>query len=343
MALRPPERPERPARRQVDAPAHHDRGAGGEVYNIWYHKQSGDRDNNRQQVAATSKCNLELDSGYTRADDTMVPYFCLHFARGHCFAGQDCNFLHRKPTPWDQARLDMTHDIFGRERHREERSDMGGVGSMFRTNKTIYVNYGAASSYGQQGVTKLLRNTFSAYGNVQSIKVVLEKSIAFVTYDIRASAEFAKECLSNQSLKGSTANEILNVRWAYDDQNPLAVIKRKRDAERELAQAVQVKAQQIGWDGLGQDDGDDINRYSVDDPYYLLPIEGEEEEGERGVGGGVGLVAGREGGCAGEKEKKGAPKGDDGDDDDDDGGGGEDERSLPALGLLAGYDSSESE
>ena len=58
---------------------------------------------------------------------------------------------------------------------------------------------------------------------------------------------------------------------------------------------------------------------------------------------GVGLVAGREGGCAGEKEKKGAPKGDDGDDDDDDGGGGEDERSLPALGLLAGYDSSESE
>ena len=126
----PPRRADRPARRQVDSPVYSGTaGAAGEVYNIWYHKHAGGREFgniNKRKHKAVTKCNLDLDSGYTRGDDQRVPYICLHFARGCCFKGEECTYLHRKPTRWDQARLDLTHDIFGRERHREDRDDMVG-------------------------------------------------------------------------------------------------------------------------------------------------------------------------------------------------------------------------
>ena len=188
----------------------------------------------------------------------------------------------------------MTHDIFGRERHREDRADMGGVGSMFRPNKTLYVNFGGASSYGKEKLKDMIHKTFVQYGSIDQLKVIMAKGIAFVTYDIRASAEFAKECLSNQSLLGSTMNEILDVRWSYDDQNPVAVIKRKREAEQELATAVKrvvdssMPSEQDAGNGGGDpsaqqaeanEEEDDIERYFDDDPYYDLPVE-EEDEGE---------------------------------------------------------------
>ena len=151
--LRAPARASRAARRQVDSPVPYDGGGSqGEEYNIWYHKHCGGREYghlNKRKHRATTRCNLAVDSGFTRADDMQVPYVCLHFARGCCFLGEQCTYLHRKPVAWDQARLDITHDIFGRERHRDDRADMGGVGSMQRTNKTLYVNYGGASSYGK--------------------------------------------------------------------------------------------------------------------------------------------------------------------------------------------------
>lgn len=243
-----------------------------------------------------TKCDLALDSGTTRADYTQVPYVCLHFARGCCYLGQECTYLHRKPTRVDQAKLDMTHDIFGRERHREDRQDMGGVGSMFRENRTLYVNLGGASSYGTERLQDMIRRTFGQFGNIEKLSVKLEKGIAFVTYDIRASAEFAKECVSGQSLLGSTMNEILDVRWSYDDSNPAAVAKRKRDAKDELASAIQQtivsnskkkakdeddrnfhsgSAQLATASGEGEDD---INRYDFDDYDFPSDVEGEDEE-----------------------------------------------------------------
>ena len=274
----PPRRADRPARRQVDSPVYSGTaGAAGEVYNIWYHKHAGGREFgniNKRKHKAVTKCNLDLDSGYTRGDDQRVPYICLHFARGCCFKGEECTYLHRKPTRWDQARLDLTHDIFGRERHREDRDDMGGVGCMHKPNKTVYVHFGGAATYGgspslprlldlcetrsasadskrlppslgwlagYEKLQQMIRKTFAQYGTIESLSVKMQKTIAFVTYDIRASAEFAKECLANQSLLGSTADEVLDVRWSYDDANPRAVMKRKRELEEQMASAVQKK------------------------------------------------------------------------------------------------------
>jgi hypothetical protein len=184
----------------------------------------------------------------------------------------------------------MTTDCFGRERHREDRQDMGGVGSMFRANQTLYVNLGGATSYGRERLQEMVRRTFGQFGSIEKLSVKLEKGIAFVTYDIRASAEFAKECMSSQSLLGSTMSEILDVRWSYDDGNPVAVTKRKREAQGELASAIQhtIVQQDCNKKPAGVQEPatvegeDDINRYDFDDdPYYDLPSEvGDEEEEE---------------------------------------------------------------
>ncbi|QDZ19062.1 pre-mRNA-splicing factor cwc2 [Chloropicon primus] len=328
-----PGRAERPARRQVDSPVAGSSGAGGD-YNIWYHKSSWGKElgnYNKRRVRAVTKCNLDLDSGYTRGDDQQVPYICLHFARGSCFLGDQCSYLHRRPTPWDQARLDLTHDIFGRERHREDRADMGGVGCMNRENRTLYVNFEGASSYGYEKLQKMIRKTFEQFGTVETLSVKMQKAIAFVTYDIRASAEFAKECMSSQSLLGSTLNEVLDVRWSYDDANPMAVLKKKRKAEEELAAAVQKKIdseeQKRGARPPSKDvadEEDDIDRYLDDDPYYDLPAEEEKQQEEGGdrAQGEADAVAPR---GEGKEEQKEAAK--------------MEEEGVNPLGLIADYGS----
>ena len=55
---------------------------------------------------------------------------CLCVCTGECDQGGECLFLHRLPTAEDERSLDMFHDIFGREKHREERDDMCGVGTI---------------------------------------------------------------------------------------------------------------------------------------------------------------------------------------------------------------------
>ena len=57
----------------------------------------------------------------------------------------------------------------------------------------------------------------------QDVYVVPNKTIAFVRFHLRASAKFAKEAMSNQQLRGSSTSEVLNIKWANDDPNPVAV------------------------------------------------------------------------------------------------------------------------
>jgi len=77
-------RKKRPARPQID-PAlikSEPPPQTGTTFNIWYNKWSGgDRDEGNGQTAAKGRCNIALDSGYTRADSVNGSYFCLFFAR----------------------------------------------------------------------------------------------------------------------------------------------------------------------------------------------------------------------------------------------------------------------
>lgn len=131
----------RPARPQVDASTlpSEPPPQTGTIFNIWYNKWSGgDReDKYLSKTAALGRCNVALDTGYTKADKVAGSYFCLFFARGICPKGMECEYLHRLPGIHDMFNPNI--DVFGRDKHSDYRDDMGGVGSFMRQNRTIYV------------------------------------------------------------------------------------------------------------------------------------------------------------------------------------------------------------
>ncbi len=61
------------------------------------------------------------------------------------------------------------------------------------------------------------------------------RGVAFITYTNEANSQFAKEAMAHQSLDH---NEILNVRWATVDPNPMAQAREARKIEEKAAEAV---------------------------------------------------------------------------------------------------------
>ncbi|PYH42988.1 active spliceosome conformation promoter CWC2 [Aspergillus saccharolyticus JOP 1030-1] len=220
----------RPARVQVEADKAKEIQAqfqpqSGTTYNIYYNKWAGGDREDSSQAAAQTRCNLARDSGYTKADAQPGAHICLHFARGLCHRGQDCEYLHRRPTIHDITPPQM--DVFGREKFNDYRDDMGGVGSFLRQNRTIYV--------GKIHVREVVARHFAEWGEIDRIRVLTSRGVAFVTYKTEAMAQFAKEAMAHQSLDH---NEILNVRWATQDPNPLAQKREARRIEEQAAEAI---------------------------------------------------------------------------------------------------------
>jgi hypothetical protein len=87
-------------------------------------------------------------------------------------------------------------DVFGRERFDEHRDDLGGVGSMRSNTKTLYVGRIQPSP----DMRTIVEKHFKAWGDIELVKALHDKGIAFVTYQCRLNAEFAKEAMANQSL-----------------------------------------------------------------------------------------------------------------------------------------------
>ncbi|SJX63212.1 related to CWC2-involved in mRNA splicing [Sporisorium reilianum f. sp. reilianum] len=126
------------------------------TFNIWYENYAGvDREENEAQKAKReTRCDIARDSGYTKADITLktqaarmqqgtsispdeAVYCCIHFARGCCPHGVECNFLHRLPRPNDFP--SQGRDCFGREKLGSYKDDMSGTGSLSNINRTLYV------------------------------------------------------------------------------------------------------------------------------------------------------------------------------------------------------------
>ncbi|KAI9837551.1 MAG: Pre-mRNA-splicing factor [Sarea resinae] len=272
----------RPARVQVDPSTVKSEPPPqtGTIFNIWYNKWSGgDReDKYLSKTAATSRCNIARDSGYTRADKVPGSYFCLFFARGLCPKGHECQYLHRLPGIHDLFNPNV--DCFGRDKHSDYRDDMGGVGSFMRQNRTLYVGRIHVTDdieevvarhfqeWGQiersTSVASLIHSppfpafpTFggggsSSYNNDLSrranpirsrlwltyaftVRVLTSRGVAFITYLNEANSQFAKEAMAHQALDHS---EILNVRWATVDPNPLAQKREAHRIEEQAAEAV---------------------------------------------------------------------------------------------------------
>ncbi|KAH8772790.1 pre-mRNA-splicing factor CWC2 [Diaporthe sp. PMI_573] len=223
----------RPARPQID-PAlikSEPPPQTGTTFNIWYNKWSGgDReDKYASQKAAKGRCNIAKDTGYTKADKVSGSYFCLFFARGICPKGQDCEYLHRLPTIHDLFNPNV--DCFGRDKFSDYRDDMGGVGSFMRQNRTIYVGRIHVSD----DIEEIVARHFAEWGEVERVRVLNTRGVAFITYSNEANAQFAKESMAHQSLDHS---EILNVRWATADPNPMAQAREARRIEEQAAEAV---------------------------------------------------------------------------------------------------------
>ncbi|SPO23699.1 related to CWC2 - involved in mRNA splicing [Ustilago trichophora] len=153
----------RPARKQVTQAkfnaireAFSARPESAGTFNIWYENYAGvDREENEAQKAKReTRCDIARDSGYTKADvvlktqaarrqegATITPdeavYCCIHFARGCCPHGVDCNFLHRLPRANDFP--SQGRDCFGREKLGNYKDDMSGTGSLSKINRTLYV------------------------------------------------------------------------------------------------------------------------------------------------------------------------------------------------------------
>lgn len=245
-------RKRRPARPQVD-PATFKTDAPvptGNIYNVWYNKWSGgDReDKYLSQTAAQGRCNVAKDSGYTKADRTPGSYFCLFFARGICPKGIDCEYLHRLPGVTDMfpSNMDCKSSMpfhlhyylgvntllgFGRDKHSDYRDDMGGVGSFQRQNRTLYVG----RIHVTDDIEEIVARHAQEFGQIERIRVLTARGVAFITYLNEANSQFAKEALAHQSLDHG---EILNVRWATVDPNPQSQKREAMRIEEQAAEAI---------------------------------------------------------------------------------------------------------
>ncbi|KAI1057092.1 hypothetical protein LB507_001866 [Fusarium sp. FIESC RH6] len=223
----------RPARAQVDPDffASEPPPQTGTIFNIWYNKWSGgDReDKYLSKTKAKGRCNVSKDSGYTKADSIPGSFFCLRFARGICPKGQDCDFLHRLPGDYDHFNPNV--DCFGRDKFSDYRDDMGGVGSFMRQNRTVYVG----RIHVTDDIEEIVARHFAEWGPVERIRVLNTRGVAFITYVNQANAEFAKEAMAHQSLDHE---EVLNVRWATADPNPMAQAREARRIEEQAADAI---------------------------------------------------------------------------------------------------------
>ncbi|KAI9760201.1 MAG: Pre-mRNA-splicing factor [Chaenotheca gracillima] len=225
----------RPARPQVDPATLNNSSTlppqTGTIFNIWYNKWSGgDReDKYLSKHHADGRCSIAKDSGYTRADKVTGSFFCLYFAKGLCPKGHECEYLHRLPTLHDIFNPNV--DCFGREKHSDYRDDMGGVGSFMRQNRTLYVGRIHVSD----DIEEIVARHFSEWGQIERTRVLNTRGVAFVTYSNEANSQFAKEAMAHQSLDH---NEILNVRWATVDPNPMAQAREARRIDEQAAEAV---------------------------------------------------------------------------------------------------------
>jgi len=140
--------------------------------------------------------------------------------------GYECNYLHQLPHPAKKG-PETAKDCFGRDKFADYRDDMGGVGSFQRENRTLYIGRIKETGPGPE-TEEIVRRHFAEWGEIDRMRVLQYRSVAFVTYVHEANGQFAREAMSCQSMDN---DEILNVRWATEDPNPTTKVIEKRRLE----------------------------------------------------------------------------------------------------------------
>ena len=177
-------------------------------------------------------------------DISAIPYFCVRFAKGDCYYGKNCKKLHSIPTIKQMTKIPMSYDIFGREKETKNREDMGGTGAYNANCRTIYVGklntiklklnsnkketLNELKNRKNRKMCEILARHFCEWGQIEHISYKPNLNIAFIRYyhDVPLN-------LQNNQLD----NEVLNVRWAYEDPDPKAKLRIKKENEQKIRQA----------------------------------------------------------------------------------------------------------
>jgi len=163
-----------------------------------------------------------------------------------CNVGHNCTYYHRLPEFEDSLSLEHMQDCFGRARHAQHRDDMGGVGAFTSDCDTLFVGDLRFDRKDADPLRKLeqdLWEGFGAYGEVESIRVIPTKALAFIRFAHRAAAEFAKLAMSDQGLGES---KMISVRWAKDDPNPNAKKHRTADVQDIVEAQAEFRIKELG-------------------------------------------------------------------------------------------------
>eukprot|EP01029_Cantina_marsupialis_P022763 TRINITY_DN5579_c0_g1_i1.p1 TRINITY_DN5579_c0_g1~~TRINITY_DN5579_c0_g1_i1.p1 ORF type:complete len:506 (+),score=137.03 TRINITY_DN5579_c0_g1_i1:121-1638(+) len=233
----------RPARKQVDKD---EMGVveGLHEKNIYFDKfLTFEKDDGTVDPAET-RCVISRDAGYTKADKAKQnnkTCFCIHFARGACAHGKECNYYHRIPMTNDMRWIDEFHDVFGRKRHKAKREDMRGVGSFEEECKSLFVT--GLKYIPNYDVISVLKIHFGEWGPVERVFPIQKQAAAVVRFRTRYHAEFAKVAMTGQELD---KKEVVGIRWAYEDKNVKGLEMKDAANERESEQKeIQKELQRI--------------------------------------------------------------------------------------------------
>lgn len=267
----------KPARLQVDPDTIDDSDKPpqtGHTFNIWYLKWAGGDSSSQNYTKLKFRVDINRDAGYTKGVEHKSP-ICIFFAKGCCYRGKKCPYLHRLPT--DRDHRIPTQDCFGRDKTTDYRDDMGGVGLLGRTNRTLYVSGIHMSDH----IEDVLSANFGEFGSIDKIKVLYGKGCAFVSYRLETEAQFAKEAMDAQSLTG---NDVLSVRWANEDPNPTA----QEDTKRLLEEAaINTVKKLLGDRALEGHENKVLKRTRDEDFGPLLEVESEQTSPESETSSGI--------------------------------------------------------
>lgn len=107
-----------------------------------------------------------------------------------------------------------------------------------------------------------------------AVRVLNSRGVGFVTYTNEANAQFAREAMSSQSLDH---DEILNVRWATADPNPMAQAREARRIEEQAAEAIRRALPAEFVDEIEGKDPEARKRRKIESSYGLEGYEAPDE------------------------------------------------------------------
>lgn len=282
-----PRIPRRPARKQVSAPVPSDQASDFlSPEEHWKRRKA-------PLTRATHRCDVEADAGATLATTHATsPLRCVFFARGVCHRGPQCDYVHEIPDDafFRYAGTQPQFDCFGRQRSGEDLTNRNDCTTLFIYLGGVLIG---SNENNADVIAKLIHNDFSAFGPISFVNVIINKSIGFVRYSHRSSAEFAKEAMHRQCLRGDRTETVLSVRWANEDPNPTAKVRVKREREERFVR--KVVGDVAGAGGSDDEESDDWRRYVSEDE-GASDDAGEQGGAEHGVGADDGGDGGGDGG-----------------------------------------------